>query len=163
MGRRGVDRRALRPVPGVYGARFARPSPAYSNQLRFSSPVCKCALMLILRPAPQVNHISPKSVEFQDFLAKGDESEYAPMFVDWDKLWPPGMNLPRLGLTPTVIPAHHSAYPTRCAALNSILWVVYAVCSDQERQTFVAGCGDEAPGPEQKARCAATISICCAT
>ena len=38
----------------------------------------------------QVNHISPQSEQFQDFIAKGDASEYAEMFVDWDKLWPEG-------------------------------------------------------------------------
>lgn len=34
-----------------------------------------------------VNHISPKSKQFQDFLEKGDESEYASMFIDWRKFW----------------------------------------------------------------------------
>ena len=34
-----------------------------------------------------VNHISPASKEFQDYLAKGSESEFADMFVDWNKLW----------------------------------------------------------------------------
>lgn len=37
-----------------------------------------------------VNHISPESDQFQDFLAKGDESEFAEMFIDWDKFWPKG-------------------------------------------------------------------------
>lgn len=37
-----------------------------------------------------VNHISPESVEFQDFIAKGDDSEFADMFIDWDKFWPGG-------------------------------------------------------------------------
>lgn len=34
-----------------------------------------------------VNHISPASKEFQDYLAKGDKSEYKEMFIDWNKLW----------------------------------------------------------------------------
>ncbi|KAK9815406.1 hypothetical protein WJX72_003171 [[Myrmecia] bisecta] len=34
-----------------------------------------------------LNHISPKSKQFQDYLEKGDESEYADMFVDWTKFW----------------------------------------------------------------------------
>jgi glycosidase len=34
-----------------------------------------------------VNHISPKSHQFQDFLEKGDASEYASMFIDWRKFW----------------------------------------------------------------------------
>jgi hypothetical protein len=37
-----------------------------------------------------VNHISPQSEQFKDFVAKGDASEFASMFVDWEKLWPPG-------------------------------------------------------------------------
>ena len=44
--------------------------------------------------AAQVNHISPESEQFKDFVAKGDASEYAEMFVDWDKLWPPGESQP---------------------------------------------------------------------
>jgi sucrose phosphorylase len=39
-----------------------------------------------------VNHISPQSDQFQDFLAKGDDSEFAEMFIDWDKFWPEGKN-----------------------------------------------------------------------
>lgn len=34
-----------------------------------------------------VNHISPASNEFQDYLAKGEESEFKDMFIDWNKLW----------------------------------------------------------------------------
>ena len=34
-----------------------------------------------------VNHISPASKEFQDYLAKGDKSEFADMFINWNKLW----------------------------------------------------------------------------
>ena len=34
-----------------------------------------------------VNHISPASDQFQDFLAKGDASEFADMFIDWKKFW----------------------------------------------------------------------------
>jgi sucrose phosphorylase len=37
-----------------------------------------------------LNHISAKSKQFKDFLAKGDASEYAEMFMDWDKFWGPG-------------------------------------------------------------------------
>ena len=48
--------------------------------------VRQCTQMMPL----QVNHISPQSHQFQDFIAKGDASEYADMFVDWDKLWPAG-------------------------------------------------------------------------
>lgn len=34
-----------------------------------------------------VNHISPASKEFQDYLAKGDKSEFRDLFIDWNKLW----------------------------------------------------------------------------
>lgn len=37
-----------------------------------------------------VNHVSPASAEFQDFLRKGDASEYVDMFIDWDRFWPNG-------------------------------------------------------------------------
>jgi len=37
-----------------------------------------------------VNHISPSSDEFQDFLKKGDECETADMWIDWKKFWPKG-------------------------------------------------------------------------
>ena len=43
-----------------------------------------------------VNHISPKSKEFQDYLAKGDKSEFCDMFIDWNKLWGGGNFLPCL-------------------------------------------------------------------
>ncbi|DBA93715.1 TPA: hypothetical protein ACH3X3_013784 [Trebouxia sp. C0006] len=34
-----------------------------------------------------VNHISPASKEFQDYLSKGDKSEFRDMFTDWNKFW----------------------------------------------------------------------------
>ena len=37
-----------------------------------------------------VNHISPASDQFQDFLEKGDASEHADMFIDWEKFWGEG-------------------------------------------------------------------------
>jgi sucrose phosphorylase len=37
-----------------------------------------------------VNHISQKSAYFQDFLAKGKESEYADLFITLDKIWENG-------------------------------------------------------------------------
>lgn len=37
-----------------------------------------------------VNHVSPASTEFQDFLQRGDASEFADMFIDWDRFWPEG-------------------------------------------------------------------------
>ena len=43
----------------------------------------ECDLMLEL----MVNHISPASPQFQDYLEKGDASEFAPMFIDWAKFW----------------------------------------------------------------------------
>ncbi len=40
-----------------------------------------------------VNHISPESEQFKDYLAKGDESEYAEMFIRWDRLWGEGKHM----------------------------------------------------------------------
>lgn len=37
-----------------------------------------------------VNHISAKSVFFQDFMKKGRESDYADLFITVDKFWPDG-------------------------------------------------------------------------
>lgn len=37
-----------------------------------------------------VNHISAKSVYFQDFIANGRDSKYADLFITLDKLWPAG-------------------------------------------------------------------------
>lgn len=37
-----------------------------------------------------VNHISAKSLEFQDFLNKGEKSEYADLFLTYDKIFPNG-------------------------------------------------------------------------
>lgn len=37
-----------------------------------------------------VNHISRKSAYFQDFLARGRESEHADLFLTLDKIWPDG-------------------------------------------------------------------------
>ena len=36
-----------------------------------------------------VNHISRRSREFQDYLAHGDQSPYAPMFMDYEAFWGP--------------------------------------------------------------------------
>jgi sucrose phosphorylase len=37
-----------------------------------------------------VNHISAKSGYFKDFLKKGRKSEYADLFITFDKIWPDG-------------------------------------------------------------------------
>lgn len=37
-----------------------------------------------------VNHISPASSEFQEFLEKGDQAHSADMWIDWQKFWPNG-------------------------------------------------------------------------
>jgi sucrose phosphorylase len=37
-----------------------------------------------------VNHISPESHQFQDYLEHGDKSQYADMFVEWEDIWPEG-------------------------------------------------------------------------
>lgn len=40
-----------------------------------------------------VNHISPASQEFQDFLKHGSNASSADMWIDWDKFWPDGAAL----------------------------------------------------------------------
>jgi sucrose phosphorylase len=37
-----------------------------------------------------VNHTSSRSPQFQDFLAKGPDSEWADLFITMDKIWPGG-------------------------------------------------------------------------
>jgi sucrose phosphorylase len=37
-----------------------------------------------------VNHISPASPQFQDYLKNGDKSAYANMFVKWKDIWGEG-------------------------------------------------------------------------
>ncbi|WP_204122871.1 sucrose phosphorylase [Lacticaseibacillus mingshuiensis] len=37
-----------------------------------------------------INHLSRKSPEFKDFIAKGDASPSSTLFLDWDKFWPAG-------------------------------------------------------------------------
>ena len=37
-----------------------------------------------------VNHISPASDEFQDFLKHGMDSKYAEMFIHWNDFWEGG-------------------------------------------------------------------------
>lgn len=37
-----------------------------------------------------VNHVSPASHQFQDFIEHGDDSKYAEMFVKWKHIWPEG-------------------------------------------------------------------------
>jgi sucrose phosphorylase len=38
-----------------------------------------------------VNHISSRSPQFRDFLAKGRDSEWADLFITLDKIWPDGV------------------------------------------------------------------------
>lgn len=38
-----------------------------------------------------VNHISPASDEFQDFLKHGMDSKYAEMFIHWNDFWEGGI------------------------------------------------------------------------
>ncbi len=37
-----------------------------------------------------LNHVSIRSREFQDYLEKGDASEYRDMFIHWEEFWPQG-------------------------------------------------------------------------
>jgi len=44
-----------------------------------------------------VNHVSARSVQFQDFLAKGASSEHAELFLTLDRVFPEGVNETLLG------------------------------------------------------------------
>lgn len=37
-----------------------------------------------------INHASIRSREFEDYMARGDESPYRRMFIHWDEFWPDG-------------------------------------------------------------------------
>jgi sucrose phosphorylase len=37
-----------------------------------------------------INHVSIRSAEFRDYLARGDASPYRDMFIHWDEFWPNG-------------------------------------------------------------------------
>ncbi|SHE24979.1 sucrose phosphorylase [Actinomyces glycerinitolerans] len=37
-----------------------------------------------------LNHASIRSREFLDYMARGDDSTYRSMFIDWDEFWPEG-------------------------------------------------------------------------
>ncbi len=37
-----------------------------------------------------LNHVSIRCQEFRDYMEKGDDSQYADMFIHWDKFWPNG-------------------------------------------------------------------------
>lgn len=37
-----------------------------------------------------VNHVSPESEQYQEYIANGDNAKHAEMFVRWDRVWPDG-------------------------------------------------------------------------
>ncbi|UCN13684.1 sucrose phosphorylase [Cellulomonas iranensis] len=37
-----------------------------------------------------INHVSIRSAEFRDYMARGDASPYRGMFIHWDEFWPGG-------------------------------------------------------------------------
>lgn len=41
-----------------------------------------------------INHVSIRSREFQDYMRRGEESEYRRMFIHWDEFWPDGEPTP---------------------------------------------------------------------
>ena len=70
-------------------------SPSSVDDIKMDDVRCFSTLQAMLLPTLplsvlQVNHISPESEEFQGFLADGDKSKYADMFIDWEKFWPQG-------------------------------------------------------------------------
>jgi hypothetical protein len=38
-----------------------------------------------------VNHISPASPQFQDYVQNGEASHFSSMFVKWADIWPQGV------------------------------------------------------------------------
>ncbi|MDK2981099.1 MAG: sucrose 6(F)-phosphate phosphorylase [Chloroflexota bacterium] len=73
-----------------------------------------------------VNHISAHSPFFQDYLAKGNASEYADLFLPVDKLWPggeiPKQDLEKIFLRRTV---PYSTYKVGDPALPGCLWTTF--------------------------------------
>jgi glycosidase len=49
---------------------------------------CCCSYQLCLEY--MVNHISPESPQFQDYLQNGAKSRFDSMFVKWRDIWPEG-------------------------------------------------------------------------
>jgi hypothetical protein len=66
-----------------------------------------------------VNHISPASEQYQDFLEKGDASEHASMFIDWHKFWGEGA-ASFLALANHNIPLHRPPLSSGLAVLQGV-------------------------------------------
>ena len=88
-----------------------------------------------------VNHISPASAQFQDFLAKGDASEFADMFIDWRKFW----GSPGVVLYGLACPGRENPPPWHCKYSKKTLpALVSAEGSEQARSALMGvhkGCG----------------------
>ena len=89
-----------------------------------------------------VNHISPASKEFQDYLAKGDKSEFREMFIDWNKLWGGG---PSFALASTCLlehlPMFSSPHYTTAPLQHIVMTLLYSqpstgVCGELDDSMF---------------------------
>ena len=69
-----------------------------------------------------VNHISPASQEFQDFLAKGPDSEYWPMFIHWNDFWEGGALVPWCPEGQMNRYAHNMNALLLHPRLNAVMW-----------------------------------------
>lgn len=72
-----------------------------------------------------VNHISPASDEFQDFLKHGMESEYAEMFIHWNDFWEGGMSAIPLPIRECIAYVQHGR---KLDAAFSVLSAVHGCC-----------------------------------
>ena len=73
----------------------ATPNWVYCNTISFlwhtfMSLFCACRLSSQLCLEYMVNHISPASPQFQDYLQHGEASRFSSMFVKWRDIWPTG-------------------------------------------------------------------------
>ena len=83
-----------------------------------------------------VNHISPASEQFQDFLEKGDTSEHASMFIDWQKFWGEGA-ASYLALATHNIPLHRPPLSSGLAVLQG---VASFACCDSKAALLSSSC-----------------------
>ena len=65
---------------------YDRVDPAFGDW----SDIDRLAEKYTLAADFMLNHISIRSREFQDYMEKGDASEYRNMFIHWDEFWPNG-------------------------------------------------------------------------
>ncbi len=65
---------------------YDRVDPAFGNW----SDIDRLAEKYTLAADFMLNHVSIRSAEFQDYMEKGDASEFRNMFIHWNAFWPNG-------------------------------------------------------------------------